>query len=316
MTTIRTAVIGVGSMGRWHAQKFAALTESDLVAVVDADPDRAETIADEFDGVLAVTDYRELIGKVDAVALATPTSTHFEIAKLLLEYGVHLLIEKPIAATIEEARMLVEIAESRDLVLQVGHLERFNPAVSAIADQVVNPQFVESSRIAPYKPRSLDVSVVLDLMIHDIDLVQGLTGSPIVDIDAAGRSVFSDNVDVANARARFENGCVANITGSRISMKTERKLRIFQPDAYFSVDLHAKSVSIYRKRGSGPITGPEDIVAEKYDCEDTDALLVQARAFLASVNGGPPPLVDGRIATEALRTATIIGDLVKSEQPS
>ncbi len=313
MTAVRTAVIGVGSMGRWHAQKFAALPESDLVAVVDNDLKRAEAVADEVGAAMALDDVHDLVGKVDAVALATPTSTHFEIARLLLENGIHMLIEKPIATTIDEAKVLVELAESGKLVLQVGHLERFNPAIVAIADRVENPQFIESNRIAPYKPRALDVSVVLDLMIHDIDLVQGLTGSAITDIDAAGRSVFSDSIDVANARVRFENGCVANITSSRISMKTERMLRIFQPDAYLSIDLHKKAVSSYQKRGDGPVTGPEDILAEQQSFDEADALLDQARAFLASIDGGPPPLVSGRIAMEALRTATMISDLVNEE---
>ncbi len=314
MTAIRTAVVGVGSMGRWHAQKFGALPESELVAVVDNDLERAKTVAAEVGASMALDDYRELIGKVDAVALATPTSTHFAIAKLMLENGIHMLIEKPIAATIEEAGSLVDLAESQGLVLQVGHLERFNPAIVAIADRVKNPQFIESNRIAPYKPRSLDVSVVLDLMIHDIDLVQSLTGSAMTQIDAAGRSVFSDSIDIANARVRFDNGCVANITSSRISMKTERMLRIFQPDAYLSIDLHKKSVSSYRKRGDGPVTSPEDILAEQQSFDDADALLEQARAFLASVAGGSPPLVSGRIGMEALRTATIISDLVNAEQ--
>jgi predicted dehydrogenase len=158
-------------MGRWHAQKFAALPESRLVAVVDVQPDRAQAVADECGAPSALRDHHDLIGKVDAVALATPTSTHFDIARTLLQNGIHVLVEKPIAASIEEARVLVEIAEAKDFVLQVGHLERFNPAIIAITDRVVDPLFVESTRIAPYKPRSLDVSVVLDLMIHDIDLV-------------------------------------------------------------------------------------------------------------------------------------------------
>ncbi len=315
MMATRTAVVGVGSMGRWHAQKFASLPQSELVAVVDKDLDRAEVVASEVGAPLALDDYRQLIGKVDAIALATPTSTHFEIAMLMLENGIHMLIEKPIAASIDEAGELVELAESKGLVLQVGHLERFNPAIVAIADRVQNPQFIESNRIAPYKPRSLDVSVVLDLMIHDIDLVQSLTGSAMTHIDASGRSVFSDSIDVANARVRFDNGCIANITSSRISMKTERMLRIFQPDAYFSIDLHKKSVSSYRKRGDDPVTSPNDILAEQQSFDEADALLEQARAFLASVAGGPPPLVSGRIGMEALRTATMISDLVSTEQP-
>ncbi len=314
MKTVRTAVIGVGSMGRWHAQKFAALPESQLIAVVDAGLHRAQAVADECGAPSALQDYGELIGNVDAVALATPTSTHFDIARTLLENDIHVLMEKPIAASMDEARVLVELAESKGLVLQVGHLERFNPAIVAITDRVNDPLFVESTRIAPYKPRSLDVSVVLDLMIHDIDLVHSLTGAAITEIDAVGRQIFSDSIDIANARIRFENGCVANITSSRISMKTERALRIFQSDSYLSIDLHNKAVSSYSKKGDGPVTGPEGVAMESQAFGESDALLEQARAFLASVAGGPPPLVSGRTGMAALETATIVGELVNKDK--
>ncbi|MDJ0940210.1 MAG: Gfo/Idh/MocA family oxidoreductase [Woeseiaceae bacterium] len=312
MSAIRTAVVGVGAMGKWHAEKFAALPESKLVAVVDADDARASDVAEPL-GASPEADFKALIGKVDAVSIATPTSSHFEIASTLLDNGIHVLIEKPIAATIDEARELVELAESKGLIIQVGHLERFNPAIAAIRDKVRNPQFIESNRIAPYKPRSLDVSVVLDLMIHDIDLIHSLADSPMTEVDAVGRSIFSDSIDVANARLRFENGCVANVTSSRISMKTERSLRIFQADGYLSVDMHNKAVTCYSKRGSGPVKGPEDVEVEKQSFGDSDALLEQARAFLESVAGGPPPLVSGRTAMEALRTATEISKMVGSD---
>lgn len=309
MKKVRTAVIGVGSMGRWHAEKFAALDESELFAVVDAEGNRARSIAKEL-GVQSLTDYRDLIGNVDAVAIATPTSTHFDIAGTMLDSGIHVLLEKPIAATIEESRRLVELAEDRGLVLQVGHLERFNPAVVAMSEHVDAPQFIESNRIAPYKPRSLDVSVVLDLMIHDIDLIHSFVRSPMEQVDAVGRSVFSDSIDVANARIRFTNGCVANVTSSRISLKTERSIRLFQPNSYVSADLHNKTMTYYVKRGDGPVSGPEDVAIDKQSFGDSDALMEQARAFLESVAGGPMPLVSGRTAMEALETATVISDSV------
>ncbi len=314
MSKVRTAVVGVGSMGKWHADKFAALPDSDLVAVVDSDAERCQAVADEL-GTEGLSDYRDLPGKVDAVAVVTPTSTHFDVAHTLLDSGIHVLVEKPITSTMEQSRSLVELAEHKDLVLQVGHLERFNPAVVALTEYIRDPQFIESNRIAPYKPRALDVSVVLDLMIHDIDLIHSFVRSPMQHVDAVGRSVFSDSMDVANARIRFANGCVANVTSSRISLKTERSLRIFQGDSYLSADLHNKTLTSYLKRSAGPVTGPEDVDIEKHGFGDSDALLVQAQAFLHSVSGGPAPLVSGRTAMEALETATMIGDLVATEKP-
>ena len=263
-------------------------------------------------GTEAVADYRDLIGNVDAVALSTPTSTHFEIASALLSNGIHLLLEKPITTTLDEARELVRIADDRDLVLQVGHLERFNPAIIALTKHVGQPQFIESTRIAPYKPRALDVSVVLDLMIHDIDLVHSFVHSPMENVDAVGRSVFSDSIDVANARIRFRNGCVANVTSSRVSLKTERSLRMFQADSYASVDLHHRSLTRYSRRGEGPVLGPEDVAIDKQAFDVSDAMMDQTQAFLESVAGGPPPLVDGKRATEALETAIAIGNAVST----
>ena len=313
MTQIRTAVIGVGSMGRWHADKYAALPESRLVAVVDADADRAAAVAGEL-GVDAATDFRELIGKVDAVSVVTPTPLHFDVAASLLENGIHVLVEKPITATVGQARRLVELAERGNLVLQVGHLERCNPAVVALTGLIREPRFIESNRIAPYKPRALDVSVVLDLMIHDIDLIHGFVRSPMERADAVGSTIFSDNIDVANARIRFANGCIANVTSSRISMKTERSLRIFQDDSYLSADLQNKTLATYTKRGEGPVGSPEDVDIDKQGFGDSDALLDQARAFLDSIANGTPPLVSGRTGMEALETATVIGDLIHGDR--
>lgn len=309
--TINTAVIGVGVQGGRHAEKLAALAGSNLVGVVDADAERAASVADAL-GVESIPDYKNLIGRVSAVVISSPTSTHYDVTRTMLENDIHVLLEKPIATTMDEARELVELGESRGLVFQVGHLERFNPAVRAMADLVDNPQFIDSQRIAPYKPRALDVSVVLDLMIHDIDLIHSFVRSSMESVDAVGRQVFSDSIDVANARIRFANGCVANVTSSRISMKTERSLRIFQSDAYVSADLQNKTVTSYAKRGSGPVETPNDVEIDKQSFGDTDAMLDQAEAFLESVEGGPEPLVSGRTAMEALETATVIGDLAEN----
>ncbi len=309
MKTVRTAVIGVGVQGHRHAAKLATLERARLVGVGDIDAGRCRAVADEL-GTECVTDYRDLFGEVDAVAIATPTSTHFDITREFLERGIHVLLEKPIAATMEEARGLVELAENKGLVFQIGHLERFNPAVLAMTEYVDRPQFIESNRIAPYRPRALDVSVVLDLMIHDIDLVHSFVQSPMKNVDAVGRRIFSDNVDVANARIRFESGCIANVTSSRISMKTERTLRVFQSDSYVSADLQNKTVTSYRKIGSGPVAGPEDVKIDAQSFGDSDALMDQARAFVEAVAGGPPPLVSGRTGMQALETAAVIANLV------
>ena len=311
MRRIRTAVIGVGRQGRWHAEKLAALENSNLVAVADIDRERCRVVAADLN-VDAVGDFHDLIGEVDAVSIATPTLTHFDIASTFLQHGIHVLVEKPVTATVDEVRDLVELADGKNVILQVGHLERFNPALMALTPYVQDPQFIESHRIAPYKPRGLDVSVVLDLMIHDIDLVHSFVRSPVSNVDAIGRSIMSDNVDIANARIRFENGCVANMTSSRISFKTEHTLRIFQSNAYFSVNLYNKTSKIYRKTIEGPVEIPEDISIDEWSCTDSDALMAQSEAFLESIVGGPPPLVNGRIAMEALQTAAIIGDMIDS----
>lgn len=308
--TIRAAVVGVGVQGKRHADKLAALAESELVAVFDTDPDRASAVADEL-GAEAVSDPAALVGRVDAAVIASPTSTHYDVGKMLLEGGIHLLVEKPITRTREEAEQLVALADDKGLVLQVGHLERYNPVVVALADNIRAPQFIESNRIAPFRPRALDVSVVLDLMIHDIDLIHAFVRSPMAHVDAVGRSVFSDEIDVANARIRFENGCVANVTSSRISTKTERTMRIFEADAYLSADMQDKTLSVYRRRGEGAVTGPDDVSIERESFGESDAMLDQMAAFLQTIRRGEAPLVSGRTGMEALMTAIAISDMVK-----
>ncbi len=312
MKSVRTAVIGVGHMGRWHANKFAALKTSNLVAIVDADIERCRSIGQELD-VDAIEDYRELPGKVDAVTVATPTKSHHEIVGYLLRNGIHVLVEKPITATVAEAESLIVLADAEDLVLQVGHLQRFNPALMAVTPYVNNPRFIESHRIAPYTGRSVDISVVLDLMIHDIDLIHGLVRSPVAKIDATGESIISNSIDIANARITFASGCVANITSSRISFKTQQTLRIFQSDAYFSMDLGKNTSTVYRKKRSGPVQKLDDIEIDSWSGDSGDPLLVQNKAFLEAVAGGAPPIVDGRIAMDALQTATTIVELINNK---
>lgn len=307
---LRTAVIGVGYLGKFHAQKFAEIPGADLVAVVDVDIEARERVAKEL-GVDAIGDYRRLIGAVDAVSVAVPTPAHFEIARAFLDSGTHVLVEKPITETVEQATRLIEIARQRSAVLQVGHLERFNPAVRALKPLLHNPRFVESVRIAPYNVRGTDVDVVLDLMIHDIDLIQFIAGSPIERLEAVGAAVITDKPDVANARIRFESGCIANVTASRTSLKVERKIRIFQDACYFSADLHQKAVSVYRKSDTmnGPLNLPISI--EQLECDDGDALRLEIEAFLRAARDGASPMVTGEDGKQALETALDIIDQVE-----
>ncbi len=307
---MRTAVIGVGYLGRFHAQKYAQLPDAQLVAVVDANADAARRVGAELD-VEACTDALQVLDRVDAVSIAVPTPLHFEIGRAALERGVHVLMEKPIATTVAEARALVDLARDRNCVLQVGHLERFNPAVVAAANRLNTPRFVESHRLAPFKQRGTDVSVVLDLMIHDIDLIQELVRQPIESIDAVGATVFSGETDIVNARIRFRGGCVANTTASRISLKQERKIRIFQDDAYLSIDMQQKVLTVIRKKDAAPVESPAQVSIEEESFDQGDALLAEIEAFLRAIREGTEPLVTGEDGLRALETAMHITRLVQ-----
>lgn len=309
---LRTAVIGVGYLGRFHAQKYAQIAGSTLVGVVDANADACAKVAAEL-GTKAVHDYRELIGAVDAVSLAVPTPMHYAIGCELLKNGIDVLIEKPIATTVAEARELVDLARTHKRILQVGHLERFNPAVLAAAERLKTPRFVESHRLAPFKQRGTDVSVVLDLMIHDIDLIQELVGTPIEHIDAVGATVFSGEIDIVNARLRFQGGCVANTTASRISLKQERKIRIFQDDAYLSVDMQQKILTVIRKKDAAPVESPAQVSIEEQNFDQGDALLAEIEAFLKAVRERSTPVVTGEDGLRALETAMKITALVQPQ---
>src|SRR5271170_203935 len=268
---MRTAVIGVGYLGRFHAQKYSNLSNSQLVGVADPSAEARSAAAAEL-SVAAHSDYRELLGRVDAVSIVTPTPSHYVLAKAFLESGASVLVEKPMTATVEEGESLIEIARRAQRTLQVGHLERFNAAVQALQPVLTVPRFIESARLAPFKHRGTEVDVVLDLMIHDIDLILSIVRSPVVAVDAIGSSVFSNEIDIANARLRFANGCVANATASRISMKTERKLRLFQDDAYVSVDLHQKVLTVIRKGTGVGKDGVPQVAIEENTYEQGDAL--------------------------------------------
>jgi predicted dehydrogenase len=308
---IRTAVIGVGYLGRFHAQKYAALANSQLVGIADPSPQSRAAVGAEL-GVAAHADYRDLLGAVDAVSIVTPTPSHYEVAKAFLEAGANVLVEKPMTVTIEEGESLIEIARCAKRILQVGHLERFNAAVLAVQPALTVPRFIESARLAPFKHRGTDVDVVLDLMIHDIDLILSIVRSPVVAVDAIGSSVFSKEIDIANARLRFANGCVANATASRVSLKTERKLRLFQDDAYMSLDLQQKILTVIRKgAGVGP-DGMPQVAIEENTYEQGDALKSEIEAFLEAIDTGRAPPVTGEDGLLALRTAVSIAEQVTS----
>jgi predicted dehydrogenase len=312
MQKIRAAVVGVGYLGRFHAQKYAQAAECELVAVVDPRAEVRDKVAAEV-GATAVGDYRELLGRVDAVSVVTPTPGHFAIAREFLAAGAHVLVEKPITETLEQARELVDLAARVRRILQVGHLERFNAAILAAEPHLQAPRFIECHRLAPYKERGTDVNVVLDLMIHDIDLVQTMVGVPIAAIDAVGSPVFSEEVDIANARIRFSNGCVVNATASRVSLKSERKLRVFCADTYLSLDLNQKIVQVIKKREAGPVLTAQGEVRVNIDeqrVEPGDALKAEVDSFLECVRTGRPPVVSGEAGLRALETAIRITELV------
>lgn len=299
MTRIRTAVIGTGYLGRFHAEKYAQIDGSELVAVVDVDRERAAAVA-ERQRTAALQDYRLLEGRVDAVSVVVPTPLHCQISEFFLQRGVHVLVEKPMTSTVAEAERLIRIARASGCVLQVGLLERYNPAVLAVRGRLRRPLFIEAHRIAPFQARGTDVSVVLDLMIHDIDLILSLVDAPIARIDTVGVPVLSGEVDIANARLAFANGCVANVTASRVSNKTERRMRVFESDAYVSMDFKQQSVDIRRRRAGA-------IETEILRHAEGDALRAQLESFLDAVRRGAPPLVSAADGKRALETALAIG---------
>jgi predicted dehydrogenase len=301
MQKIRAAVVGVGYLGRFHAQKYAALDNCELVAVVDARAEAAAAVAAELN-TRPVSDHRELLGRVDAVSIATVTPAHFALAADFLRHGAHVLVEKPITETVEQAQELIALARQHARVLQVGHLERFNPAVVAAEPYLRQPRFIECQRLAPFKQRGTDVNVVLDLMIHDIDIIQTIVRSDIASIDAVGAPVFSDEIDIANARIRFANGCVANTTASRVSLKSERKMRVFDTEAYVSIDLQQRVLSVVRKNLQQP-AAPLPVTVEEQSFEQGDALRAEIESFVECIRQGHPPVVSGEDGLRALQTA-------------
>jgi predicted dehydrogenase len=309
MPSIKCAVIGVGYLGRFHAQKYQMLDNVELVAICDVNKDVCEAVARELN-VPAYFDYHELFGQVDAVSIAATTNAHFTIARDCLAQGIHVLIEKPITETVAQAQELIQVAAKSGAKLQVGHLERFNSARLALESHLDKPLFIESHRLAPFNPRGTDVNVILDLMIHDIDIIQTIVHSPIKSIDAHGAPVLSKSIDIANARITFENHCVANVTASRISFKTERKTRIFQANSYISIDYHNKQFAVFEKGEGEMFPGIPEIIRHESIFEKGDALLEEIKAFIQCIEQDTIPLVTGEEGCAALATAEKITSLI------
>jgi len=353
-TKIRTAVVGAGKMGAVHAKVYDELPQSDFVAVVDTDPERAERLAKQY-GCCAFTDYVDILGKVDpvksswirgtggssvetfngvdAVTIATPTVTHLELAKIFIKNNIAVMIEKPLAADVKEGKKIVELAKKNNSVVAVGHSERCNPVVQAMKRLNIEPKFIEASRISPYPFRSTDVGVVLDVMIHDIDIILSLAGSKIVKVDAVGVSVIDEKEDICNARIVFKNGCIANITASRLALKTERKVRVFSRQAYLSVDYLKKSGIIIKadpninvvnwikeqqnKESFNPLSmnWPDLLHIEQLDVDDKEPLRLEQESFLRSVaDRGARPEVSAEEGLAAMECAEMILAAVKKHK--
>ncbi len=312
MDKVKVGVIGVGYLGQHHARIFSELPGAELVGVVDTDIGRAHDIAKKYK-TEAYASHEELIGMVQAVSIVAPTSAHRELAAYFLRSGVDVMVEKPMTVTIEEADELVSLAEDKALILQVGHLERFNSAVRKMVEMTTRPMFIECNRLSPFPDRSTDVDVVLDLMIHDIDIILSLVGSPVKNIHAVGINVISQNVDIANARMEFESGCVANVTSSRISIKKERKIRLFQPDTYISLDYQNQEIYAYHRipNKKDPGAKPE-IVGGKVKVKKEEPLKAELEAFVDSVSTRQRPLVSGYEGREALKVAMRVQSEIKS----
>ena len=332
MSKLKAAVIGAGRMGRLHSRIYSEMDQTDLVAVVDVDIDKARQITQEYGGN-TFTDHQEIINQVDLVTIAVPTESHALIAEPFLSRGIPTLIEKPLADSLSEAKRLLHLAQENNCTLQVGYSERFNPVVQTMRRLDFTPRFVEVDRISPYTFRSTDVGVVLDIMIHDIDIVLSLVQSPLKDVAAVGVNVLGKHEDIANVRLAFENSCVANLTASRLALKTERKIRIFSEDAYLSLDYLKKTGTMISKTGNIDMLkwlrqqqqgdGKIDLLntdwtklikVETLDIDDREPLRLEQEAFVHSVNNGSPPQVSAADAIAAMELADRIVEKINQHQ--
>lgn len=311
---LRVGVVGVGYLGRFHALIYSRMTNVELVGVVDIDPETAARVAGEC-GCQAFERGSELLGKVDAVSIVVPTTAHLDEARPFLEAGVHMLLEKPIAATVEDGAEIVRLAEAAGVILQIGHLERFNAGVMALAERINRPRFIEAHRMGGFVERATDVDVVSDLMIHDIDIILSLVKSEISAISAVGTPVLTNHVDIANARLEFANGTVANVIASRVSEKRMRRIRVFEQNRYESLDFIDQRIETAYPRPRPGEAWPE-VVMEKLEIEPVKPLDAELAAFAESVQSGSAPLVDGHVGLEALEVAMRVKDEIMSRLAS
>lgn len=303
----RVGVVGVGYLGKIHARIYAQMPEVELVGVADLDAQAAREIAEQY-RCASYTDVRQLVDKVDAVSIVVPTVAHLSVARTFLERHVHMLMEKPLASTYEEGVELVELAERAGVVFQVGHLERFNAGVMALAERVQDPRFIEVHRLGTFVERATDVDVVIDLMIHDIDIVMALVKAEIKEVAASGLPVLTPHIDIANARLEFANGAVANVTASRVSNKKQRRIRIFSGDGYYALDYAEQQLEIVRPQ---PRAGARaEIVVERPPLVPRPPLETELAAFIECVRTKGRPLVDGRIGLQALKTALLVKEKI------
>jgi predicted dehydrogenase len=309
---LQVGLIGAGHFGRYHALKLAAASRAKLIGLTDANPDRAKTVAWEAGCPVKTED--EILAQAQAVIIAAPAEFHYELAAKALRAGKHVLVEKPISATLDQATELAGLAKEAGLVLQVGHLERFSAAHGALAKRMSTPLYIEAVRIAPFKQRGTDVSVILDLMIHDLDLILALNDSEVVSVDAVGAPVASAHDDIANARIRFANGAVATITASRISLKTERKMRIFSQSGYLTVDFSARKLTLVGRGIGMKLPGYEEFGVEQASWQDHDALAAEHEAFFASCLDGAPVLVDAEAGKRALAAALMVSESIAASR--
>ncbi|MCG3159203.1 MAG: Myo-inositol 2-dehydrogenase [Acidobacteria bacterium] len=308
---IKSAVIGVGHLGQAHARIYSTLEQAELVAVCDINEASGRAIAERH-GTRFVRDYRELLGEVEAVSVATPTVNHHESACAFLEAGVHVLVEKPIARTLDEADEMIRLAESKNLVLQVGHIERFNPAFVALQRHVSRPRFFEAHRMGIFTPRSLDIDVVMDLMVHELDIIASLVNSDVVKLEAVGIPILTPKIDLANARLEFADGCIANITASRVSGERLRKLRVFQPNEYYSLDYAEQQVAMCKLTPPKAAGALPEIVAEGLQIEKREPLLAEIESFVTAVQTRTAPVVSGTEGRRALALATEVLEKIKA----
>jgi len=306
----KVGVVGIGHLGTYHLQKYQKL-QAPIAAVADISPERAKVAADLY-GCRAFTNYRDMIGAVEAVSIAVPTAFHHAVASVFLDAGIHVLLEKPIATTLEEADDLIARADRNGVILQVGFIERFNPAVVALEQVIDSPMFIETHRLHPFFERGTDVDVVLDLMVHDLDIILNFVHSPLRRVEAVGIPVLSEKVDIANARIVFENGCVANITASRVTGKTMQKIRFFGAEGYHSVDYAKRElVSLGRKKKGN---GETEIVENKVEVRMQDPLEAEVRSFLEAAADGREPKVSGREARKSLSLGLAILEAMKTQE--